>query len=141
MSIEKLKESLKATQFVFVYGTLQQRNNKNHRHFKFSEFIGADTTEDKFILGDVGYPYAFPEENVPEKYHEYLLPVEGEVYKVKGEGTLLSLDFMEGYPNHYDRKIITTKQGHKCWMYIQRSWWRMDYCRICSITEEGNWKW
>lgn len=141
MSREIYTEEMRQTDLVFVYGTLQNLEWGPHPYLSYSEFIGDDVTRRKFVLGRVGFPYAFPREVVPRRFKKVLLPVEGQVFRMYDEEVFANLDGMEGYPRHYDRMIIHTKGGHKCWMYVQMDWDRSRYCSLCTVTEEGNWKW
>ena len=84
---------------VFVYGTLK-RGFWNNYLLKEAEFLGEGTTLEKFKLYTVGFPYALSDGEG--------LPLRGEVYEVEEE-TLKRLDALEGYPNHYKRKLTEVK--------------------------------
>jgi gamma-glutamylcyclotransferase (GGCT)/AIG2-like uncharacterized protein YtfP len=84
---------------VFVYGTLK-RGFWNNYLLEGSELLGEGTTLERFSLYTVGFPYAVPDGGG--------LPLRGEVYRVDEE-TLKRLDALEGYPNHYKRKLTEVK--------------------------------
>jgi len=83
---------------VAVYGTLK-RGYWNHHFLKGCKFIGRGITRGRYKLFDVGFPYAVPDRRG--------LPLLVEVYKLDSPQRLLSLDTLEGYPEHYLRKVET----------------------------------
>jgi gamma-glutamylcyclotransferase (GGCT)/AIG2-like uncharacterized protein YtfP len=99
---------------VFVYGTLKQGYGNNSL-LKNAEFIGEFTTcEDSFLMYTNGsFPYVVRD----GKFH-----VKGELYHVKDPRTAEELDWLEGYPNHYDRVPVTVCDGlngyHEAEMYV-----------------------
>tara|TARA_R110000782_G_scaffold8751_1_gene28277 strand:+ start:136 stop:612 length:477 start_codon:yes stop_codon:yes gene_type:complete len=123
----------------FVYGTLKEGHG-NNRLLLTSELLGATQTEGKFVLGDVGFPYAFLPEAVPEQHKKLLFPVKGEMYKVDDVMTFVNLDTLEGYPSHYQRRIISFENGLDAWMYVQPDWHNARYCDACTL-DEGVWSW
>ena len=84
---------------VFVYGTLK-RGFDNHQILAKSKFIGKAKTLHSYPM-ICKYP-SFP----------YLIDAEGEGFCVEGEAyeatyrTMLRLDELEGYPEHYTRREI-----------------------------------
>jgi len=124
---------------VFVYGTLKDTHS-NNGILSTSKFLTSTETVSRFVLGDVGCPYAFPYEVVPSKYSKLLFPVRGEVYEIDDEYTFSSLDGLEGYPIHYNRRIITTEAGLTAWMYVQEDWSMAEYCSACKLNK-GVWEW
>lgn len=126
--------------YVFVYGTLK-RGRGNNRLLSTSTYIGETSTKEKFALGNVGFPYAFPESIVPDKYSKLLFPVRGEVWKIEDHSSADSLDHLEGYPVHYDRTIIETQDYGKAWMYTQMDWSAAEKCMACTLTERKEWSW
>jgi gamma-glutamylaminecyclotransferase len=84
---------------VFVYGTLK-RGFDNHRILTKSKFISTAKTLHSYPM-ICKYP-SFP----------YLIDVEGEGFRIDGEvykatyRTMLRLDELEGYPDHYTRREI-----------------------------------
>jgi len=54
-----------------------------------------------------------------------------EVYEID-EQTLQSLDWLEGYPNYYDRQIINTEFG-EAWIYF------IDNRLVGNYIESGDW--
>lgn len=84
---------------VFVYGTLK-RGFDNHALLEDSKFIGKAKTLHPYPM-ICKYP-SFP----------YLIDAEGEGFCVEGEAyevthrTMIGLDELEGYPDHYTRREI-----------------------------------
>lgn len=84
--------------YVFVYGTLKQGYG-NHRLLSKSKLIGkGHTIPDSFTLIDGGFPWAIPNSG---PFH-----IKGELYLVEEEGTMNSLDRLEGVPNLFDRHNV-----------------------------------
>ena len=128
---------------VFVYGTLQ-KDNGNNRLLKEHDSVclGPRVTADKYVLGDVGFPYALTPEVVGGRLDEKMFrPIEGELWSIPNESCLSSLDMLEGNGHHYTREVIQLSTGEEAWMYLQPDWRVLFNCTSCSITEEGNWKW
>ena len=139
---QRLKDATKAFSLcdrAFVYGTLKEGHG-NNRLLTTSELLGATETEGKFVLGDVGFPYAFPPDAVPKQHERLLFPVQGEMYKVDSVLTFTNLDILEGYPSHYKRRIISFENGLNAWMYVQPDWHNAQYCDVCTL-EDGLWSW
>lgn len=139
----RLERDLETCDLVFVYGSLKRDNWNNRLLQTYSaSFVMEGVTEDTFVLGDVGFPYAFPSEEVgellPEEYH---LRVEGEVFQVPNSFCLSDLDALEGEGWHYHRELRQLTSGETVWMYVQRDSSLLTRCYICDKTEEGNWKW
>jgi gamma-glutamylcyclotransferase (GGCT)/AIG2-like uncharacterized protein YtfP len=113
------KRDWKECNKVFVYGTLK-KGYGNHYLLENAEFLGEGFTAGKFLLYNVGFPYAIPVNSDCENGYR----LKGELYKVDFE-TFLRLDRLEGYPEHYKRKIIVVewkdKDGKwkrsKAWIY------------------------
>ena len=87
---------------VFVYGTLK-KGYGNSGLLSGAKFLGVDAVEDHLLILPSFFPYAFPWKSGT---------IYGEVYEVD-EPTLRSLDRLEGYPTHYQRKQVETTNGHK----------------------------
>lgn len=138
---ETEQDDLSICPLFFVYGTLKQ-GHWNNTILQEEIFLGEAVTYDKYVLGDVGFPYAFPAHTVPESFPESLLkPVRGELYQVSREATVRRLDRLEGNGSHYHRELIKTTTGDTCWMYHQLDFNRMYDCYKCDTTEEGEWEW
>jgi gamma-glutamylaminecyclotransferase len=107
-----LEEDFRKCNRVAVYGTLK-RGFWNHDFLKGCRFLDIGITKGRYKLFDVGYPYAVPDKNG--------LPLLVEVYELPSPKVLSRLDFLEGYPNHYKRKIETihTESGDnvRAWLY------------------------
>ena len=124
----------------FVYGSLQSHGWNNPLLSTAYQVDSRAITQDKYVLGNVGFPYAFPKHVVPEQHYDLLFPVQGEVWRVTENSTVLDLDRLEGHPNHYEREIVTLADGTKAWMYLQKDWYLAGSCEACHL-DEGVWKW
>jgi len=134
------KEAMALSVNVFVYGTLQYLQG-NHSLLRDATFWGTTKTIDKFALGDVGFPYAFPFNTVPLNMRSKLCwQVQGEMYELHSPSTMSSLDGLEGFPRHYDRKVVHLENGKSAWMYVQTDWSLADWCDACDFEEE-TWIW
>lgn len=138
----KAQRAFEELPYVFVYGTLKKGYSNNHI-LKTSTFLGKRTTEDKYFLGNVGFPYAFPSSMFfhNEETEPYLKKVEGELYKVDSPTTLSHLDSLEGEGFHYNRVKIQTSEGETCWIYTHSEKDSLDRVRFCTKTEGDNWLW
>lgn len=117
MKVKRIVEKdFKKCQYVFVYGTLK-RDYGNNYLLTNSKFICEAFTLQKFLLYDIGFPYAIP----VAKNHKEGAYIKGELYKLDSVLTLERLDWLEGYPEHYRRKIIKVickdKKVYKAWIY------------------------
>lgn len=81
---------------VFVYGTLKKGFRANHLLAK-SSFVSEAKSILPFSMVGTGFPQAY----LDTKGH----PVKGEIYEITEE-TLLTLDYYEGYPGFYSRKVF-----------------------------------
>lgn len=108
---------------VFVYGTLKSGHG-NHRLLQGSKFLGRSTV-DRFKMYSLGgFPAVVPSEDGV---------IQGEVYEVD-DFTMTRLDRLEGYPNFYDRMIVSTEKG-PAWIYYMHTPPREDK----SIIPNGVW--
>ena len=138
---DKAEEVLKYCDLFFVYGSLQ-KGEWNHSYLLNATYVGDAVTLDKYVMGDVGFPYIFPESVLIGDYQRSLLkPVVGELYQVHDTDTIMSLDRLEGEGNHYHRNLIQTSTGDTCWIYEQHDITLIQSCYECNTTEEGEWKW
>ena len=137
--LDQIQKDLDICDRVFVYGTLQSTHGNNSLLSTASK-LGVTKTTAAFALGDVGFPYAFHSSRVPEQYNKLLYPVKGEVYKLDGVTTFMSLDRLEGFPRHYNRRIVDTEMGLSAWMYHQDDWDCATHCEACHLVD-GVWQW
>ena len=110
---------------VFVYGTLKTGHG-NNRLLEDATFVSTGYTNPVYSLYDLG-PFPAVKRNGTGIIY-------GELYEVTQE-EMNSLDWLEGYPNFYNREVITVTCGgeqHKAWMYY------MDNCHG-TLVESGNW--
>lgn len=100
---------MKKNSLVFVYGTLR-RGEVNHYLLETAHFYGPHSTEPHYKMFSLGaYPAVV--QGGPDR-------VQGEVYRVDGR-TMSRLDWLEGYPGAYRRKLIPTPWG-RAWIYLYR---------------------
>lgn len=132
------------TDLVFVYGSLKD-GYWNNGFLATSELMYESETEARFILTDVGFPYAIPEEVLGSYYDlssfEEMTPapVRGEVWRLESPRVLRNLDRLEGTPTHYHR-VPTIIMGVPVWMYQQYDDQVLAYSEICPIVN-GAYEW
>lgn len=140
--MEEETDLLSITPLVFVYGTLKFGYGNWRWCLSNEEYLGPAVTADRFVMGNVGFPYIFPEDKVSGLVEEDMLkPVLGDLFKVSHEDTMTKLDRLEGEGYHYHRKLIQTTHGDTVWTYVNLDWRDMTRCRVCEVTEQGEWKW
>lgn len=128
------------TNLFFVYGTLK-RGYGNNVILSTSDFVQEDETEESYLLGDIGFPYAFPEHVLSEYFdNDYFLPVRGEVWRVDDPDVVQRLDRLEGEGSHYHRRVTKTKSGAEVYIYEQLHAPYINYCNACE-KHEGAWQW
>lgn len=81
------------SKYVFVYGTLKQGYG-NHRLLSKEPMLRGAVTLPCRMISLGGFPALVPSDD----YHE----IHGEIYEVD-DSTFESLDFLEGYPDFYNR--------------------------------------
>lgn len=139
--MEKYEAILEVTPLLFVYGTLK-KGCGNNRLLSDSEYVGQRVTSDKYCLGDVGFPYAFPAHVFDGyEFEEEFLPVLGDLFKVTNPVVMARVDALEGEGSHYHRKLIETTEGETAWMYHQLNPMSINSCYLCSVTPEGEYEW
>ena len=106
---------------VFVYGSLKQGYH-NHEVISFDfdthtknkgyDYLGKAKTVDKFAMYDMG---SFPAISFDENGKQ----VSGELYAVD-DATFDLLDTLEGYPEHYNRKLVKldVDEDIEAWIYF-----------------------
>lgn len=101
---------------VFVYGTLKSNHGNNGllRRGGAEPLGKALTATDEYdMYRPTGFPYV-----LMEGTHT----ISGELYEVDDQ-CMRSLDGLEGYPNHYDRKEVGVLYNNadsitKAWIYV-----------------------
>jgi len=129
--LSSIKVDFNALDLVFVYGSLKE-GMWNNRLLYDSELIGAYVTYDKFLLGDVGVPYAFPECVLPSEVKHKAKPILGEVWRMDDFITFSLLDSLEGHPRHYYRTLTETDYG-PCWIYVNPDAEDIALCDECPV--------
>lgn len=128
--------------FVFVYGTLKE-NHGNSYLLKGcqEENLGLRVTEERYLLGNVGFPYLFKRETLKDIFEEDIFrQVMGELWSLTNPRTLKVLDRLEGYPEHYKREVIELTSGEKAWTYYQPDARAILYCDVCDVVDD-KWSW
>jgi gamma-glutamylcyclotransferase (GGCT)/AIG2-like uncharacterized protein YtfP len=109
---------------IFVYGSLM-KGLRLHGYLKTSKYLGKDCVAgilltNPYLQGDI--PVLI--------YGEGLGVVQGEVYEISEE-LLKTLDRVEGVPQLYKRKSLSTRCGFEdVWVYI----WPGE------VVKSGNWR-
>lgn len=112
------------TNKVFVYGTLKGGNQlRGMNKFANATLVDDATTSDaEYSLYDLG---AFPAVSMGGKNR-----IQGEVWQVDAD-IMQQLDYIEGYPEFYDRKKINTTAGEAWVYYIPHI---QEYQNVTAIT-------
>ena len=110
---------------VAVYGSLRQGLG-NHRLLASSKFLGEDISQPEWKMYSLG---GFP--GIVKGNSEVTL----EVYEVDKD-TFESLDWLEGYPTFYNRRVINTTYGD-AWVYYLNE---PDNYENHGVVETGDWK-
>ena len=113
---------------VFVYGTLLsgEHNNRRYLQNEESKLLGEDN-----IMGFIMYSLgAFPA--IVEAAFEEEGMIIGEVWEIS-DNVLKRLDYLEGYPDFYNRMEVNTKFG-SAYVYYQ-----IDKPNG-KLIESGSWK-
>src|SRR6056297_3705854 len=138
----KEEDALSITPLVFVYGTLKFGYGNWRWCLSEEEYICPAVTADRYVMGNVGFPYIFPEDKVSGLVDEDMLkPVLGDLFKVSRDETMVKLDRLEGEGHHYHRVLTQTTHGDTVWIYVNKDWRDMYRCYVCDITEGDEWKW
>ena len=109
------------TQFIAVYGSLR-KGCTNHHYLYEATYLGTDHLEGWQMYSNGSFPYVLKGNG----------KITIEVYEVTRE-TFACIDELEGYPHHYDRKIVGTRHG-KSWLYFVK-----EVSRNCFLLPEGDW--
>ena len=92
---------------MFVYGTLK-KGFSNHHFLTNAKFIDYAITCEKYQMYpciNKSFPFLIKSEKVQQ--------IRGEVFKTSSSELLDVLDFLEGYPNLYIKKIIDVELDNK----------------------------
>lgn len=140
--LTQCNEDFEICDLVFVYGTLKTSYG-NNRLLSTSQLVEGDAvTKDNFLLGNVGYPVAFPTQVVPSQHHHLAFPVVGEVWAMDTPLTFSDLDFLEGHPEWYERRLTMTQSGKRVWMYMMPHFDVSRNCGPCDFdSERRTWTW
>ena len=122
---------------VFVYGTLK-RGFGNHRLLEKAKYLGDYKTIDKYTMLSLG---AFPAVVLEQETSR----ISGEIFLIN-KTILQNLDFLEGYPEFYNRLLLPTPDTIKhinstMWMYyIQGDPRTVYYQDKYPIISDGIWR-
>ena len=108
---------------VAVYGTLR-RGEYNNRWLSGSTYLSSHRAKDFSMYSNGGYPYAVTGGK----------GITVEIFCIT-EDILKDLDRLEGYPRHYNRKIIDI-DGIKAWVYFMDTAPRGSYI---TKVPSGDW--
>lgn len=113
--LEKAMNDWTGSKLVAVYGTLKAGRG-NHSYLSKSTYVGAGETVYKYPMQQQGsIPFVFDRTG-----HGRSVPVE--VYELHDDDTKDDLDFLEGHPTNYTRKIINVEMldgaVKSCWLYF-----------------------
>ena len=113
---------------VAVYGSLREGLG-NHRVIRHDTVRQADgVIEGVFNMYSLG---AFPALSLSDTPTDIVV----EVYEVADAAQAQSLDWLEGYPSFYDRKVVTLADGRECWVYFIH-----DLTQHQGLVNCGDWK-
>ena len=102
---------------VAVYGTLREGQYNYERFLHDAEKIGETHTIFEFEMFDLGsFPAIVPlcDEAIGGSSDNGVVI---EVYKIHVD-TLQRLDFLEGYPRFYDRRLVDIPDVGEAWVYF-----------------------
>ena len=105
--IEYTDPMRKDSTLLFCYGTLKSGFH-NHHHLAESTFMGSFKTAAEFTMVDLG--------DYPAVIQHGSCAIHGEIYKICSN-TLINLDKLEGYPQDFNRILISSSFGF-VWMYV-----------------------
>lgn len=117
-----------------VYGTLK-RGHGNHRVINGAEYVGTTNIDGFKMYSMGGFPAINPSHDRPSEAGSSSRPsaIVAEVFKVDDK-IMQNADWLEGYPDFYNRKLVDTEFG-KAWIYfIERE------LSSLPVVEDGNWR-
>lgn len=92
---------------LFVYGLLK-KGQILHGYLKNTKFVGEDFTRGRLVISEEAPKY---------RLHDGFERVNGEVYEIT-EGLLKTLDYVEGVPFLYQRKLVLLGDNGRAWAYF-----------------------
>lgn len=112
---------------VFVYGTLKKGNRNNTLLSKEKLLSSFVITAKPFLMLEGAFPLILEQSHV---YSKPFLPIKGELYTLSEE-TLKSLDYLEGFPDFYQRQELAVVNPYTGNMY--------DECVCYYYTPSREW--
>jgi gamma-glutamylcyclotransferase (GGCT)/AIG2-like uncharacterized protein YtfP len=95
-----------------VYGTLREGHHNARLWTGYAESYGTDSVSGYRLVTNGGFPYALPAEGEVTVV-EIIVP-----HRSTADSLRSRLDMLEGYPDFYDRLVVTTEDGVECMMYV-----------------------
>lgn len=134
---------LDTTPYVFVYGTLKYGHGNWSWALSDEDYLGPRTTSEEFVLGDMGFPFAFPKGALEglDVDEELFKPVLGDLFEVSSMTTMNKLDSLESEGSLYHRKLAQLTDGTTAWMYQCYDPHYLSKLYRCSETDQGEWEW
>jgi gamma-glutamylcyclotransferase (GGCT)/AIG2-like uncharacterized protein YtfP len=96
-----------------VYGTLRTGEGNDRLWRGLATGGEIDTVQGYRLVTNGGFPYALPCGGQSSTI-EIVIPIDDSEAQRQMRSRL---DMLEGYPSFYDRVIVTTDSGKRCWMY------------------------
>lgn len=118
---------------IATYGSLREGLHNNGVMKRANgEYQFQGMTKENYNLYSLG---SFPAVSLAHDYND--TPVVVDVYEVDDDGLQGPLDTLEGYPNFYNRTLVTVVDGiggeHQAWLY------HIDEDRPSSLVKSGDW--
>jgi gamma-glutamylcyclotransferase (GGCT)/AIG2-like uncharacterized protein YtfP len=102
-------------ELLFAYGTLQRGGDFHYFLERYqATLVGTGRTEASYPLIVLDYPCLVEK---PGKGHS----VQGELYRIAKSSHWNAIDYLEGHPTEYIRKVIPVKSGERtlmAWTYF-----------------------
>jgi len=120
------------TEHVAVYGTLR-RGCGNDRFLKGAPMLGQyEVRSHRMYTSHGAYPYV---------HYSPTGTITVEVYDVTDPRMMKDLDMLEGYPHHYQRKVVPYFDNNKTRTPAGRAWmyYVIDEGEDHDYIETGNW--
>ena len=119
---------MKQGDLVFVYGSLLSGLH-NHTVIDGAHKLGDTLIAGMTMVSLGSYPALLPRASE--------MTIVGEVYEVASDDMAQRLDWLEGYPEFYNRKQVSTEYG-KAWVYYIKS--EPHRYSGAPVVSNGNWR-
>ncbi|MBP7562697.1 MAG: gamma-glutamylcyclotransferase, partial [Candidatus Cloacimonetes bacterium] len=108
-------------------GTLRKGQN-NHYLLNKARFVKESRVEGFQMYSRGFFPFLYEGEG----------SIVAELYEIN-QNIFISLDLLEGYPHHYQRKIVSDVDGEQAWIYYYENRINERYMSNGSYIESGDW--